>query len=70
MMDQEELNMQVRKLLKQFGVTSQQQLEQAISAALASGALKGDERLSVRMSLQVAELGLEHTIGGEIDLGR
>ncbi|HEX5515185.1 MAG TPA: DUF6494 family protein [Gammaproteobacteria bacterium] len=68
-MNQEELNMQVRKFLKQVGVTSQREIERAVAAALEAGKLTGNERLPLRMTLTVADLELTHTIDGELDLG-
>ncbi|MEQ9558120.1 MAG: DUF6494 family protein, partial [Rhodospirillales bacterium] len=38
-MDEEHFNMQIRKFLKQVGVTSQREIEGAVRAALASGKL-------------------------------
>ncbi|MFV8835645.1 DUF6494 family protein [Aquisalimonas sp.] len=68
MMNDDALNMQIRKCLKQFGVTSQQEIERALGAALEKGALNGDETLSVRMTLEVDGLDISHTISGELDL--
>ncbi len=42
-MNEEALNMSLRKFLKVVGVTSQQEIEKAIRAALADGRLKGNE---------------------------
>ncbi len=67
-MNDDALNMQIRKCLKQFGVTSQQEIERALGAALEKGALNGDETLSVRMTLEVDGLDISHTISGELDL--
>lgn len=69
-MNQEELNMQVRKFLKQVGVTSQREIERAVNAALESGKLTGSERLPMRMTLTIAGLDLTHTIDGELDLSK
>ncbi|MDN3519242.1 DUF6494 family protein [Aquisalimonas lutea] len=67
-MDHDALNTQIRKCLKQFGVTSQQEIERALEAALAKGSLQGDETLGVRMTLEVDGLELQHTITGELRL--
>jgi hypothetical protein len=40
-MNEEALNMSLRKFLKVVGVTSQQEIEKAIRAAVADGRLKG-----------------------------
>lgn len=67
-MNDDALNMQIRKCLKQFGVTSQQEIERALGAALEKGSVKGDEKLPVRMTLEVDGLDISHTISGELDL--
>ena len=69
-MNQEELNMQVRKFLKQVGVTSQREIERAVNAALESGKLTGSERLPMRMTLTIEGLDLTHTIDGQLDLSK
>jgi len=70
MVDQDALNMQIRKFLKQVGVTSQREIEQAVNEALRTGTLRGDERLPLQMTLEVDGLSLTHTIRGELDLGK
>ncbi len=62
-MNQDAFNMSMRKFLKQVGVTSQQQIEQAIRAASPTGPVK------VRAVITIAELGMEHVIEGEIATG-
>lgn len=69
-MNDDALNMQIRKCLKQFGVTSQQEIERALQAALNDGKLKGDETLKIRMTLEVDGLGVQHAINGELELGQ
>jgi hypothetical protein len=59
----EAFNMSMRKFLKQVGVTSQQQIEQAVRAAKPSGNVR------VRAVITIPELGLEHVIDGEIATG-
>lgn len=69
MPDQDALNMQIRKFLKQVGVTSQREIEQALQRALAEGQIQGGEQLKLRMTLEVDDLSLRHTIDGRLDLG-
>ncbi|MDT8449413.1 MAG: DUF6494 family protein [Wenzhouxiangellaceae bacterium] len=67
-MDEERLNLSVRKFLKQVGVTSQREIEQAVRAADADGSLPGGPlKLSVR--LECPDLDLSHTVDGELDVG-
>lgn len=67
-MNEEKTNMDMRKFLKKFGVTSQQKIEYAIFKALEEGHLKGTETLAVKARLEVPELGLIHEIDSQIAL--
>jgi hypothetical protein len=67
-MNEEAFNMSLRKFLKVVGVTSQQEIEKAVRAALASGDLKGNEKLPVQVVLTIGQAGLKHTVDGTIDL--
>jgi hypothetical protein len=67
-MNEEALNMSLRKFLKVVGVTSQQEIEKAIRAALAGGGLKGKKSVSARMVLTIGEVSLTHKIDGTIEL--
>ena len=68
-MNEEALNMSLRKFLKVVGVTSQQEIEKAIRAALADGRLKGNETINAQMALTIGKIGLNHKVDGEIELG-
>ena len=56
-------NMSMRKFLKQVGVTSQQQIEEAVRDRNPSGPLHA------KVVLTVEELGLTHTVEGVIKIG-
>jgi hypothetical protein len=68
-MNEEAFNMSLRKFLKVVGVTSQQEIEKAVRAAVADGRLKGSEALSVKVVLTIEQAGLSHTVDGKIELG-
>jgi hypothetical protein len=67
-MDDEQLNMNIRKYLKKVGVNSQREIENAVRNALANGRINGDEVLAVSVTLSVKEIGLNVDIDGEINL--
>jgi len=67
-MDEDVFNMELRKFLKQVGVTSQREIEQAVRAAVADGRLKGDEVLSAKVVLTVGTIDLSHEIESDIAL--
>lgn len=68
-MNEDRFNMDLRKFLKQVGITSQREIEIAVRQALANGKLKGNAALNARMVLTIPELGLTHEIKGEIGIG-
>ena len=68
-MDEDRFNMSVRKFLKVVGVTSQREIETAVREALKSGRLRGDEKLSAKVTLTIEIIGLRHEIQDEIELG-
>ncbi len=67
-MDEDVLNMSLRKFLKKVGVTSQREIEQAIRAALDAGKLRGEETLPAAVRLTVPQIALDVTIDGTIEL--
>ncbi|WP_377809135.1 DUF6494 family protein [Azospirillum sp. A29] len=67
-MDNETLNLDLRKFLKQVGVTSQREIELAVGRALAEGRLDGVKSLSARMVLTVDGIALTHEVTGELSL--
>jgi ribosomal protein L1 len=67
-MDEEIFNMQIRKFLKNVGVTSQREIETAVRAALEDGTLKGEETVQAKVTLTIESLGVSAEINGSIDL--
>ncbi len=67
-MNEDTLNISVRKFLKKVGVTSQREIEQVIRAALADGRLKGNEALPAKVVLTIEGVGLSAAIEGAIEL--
>ena len=67
-MDEEVFNLELRKFLKRFGITSQREIEKAVEAALQRGSLAGGEVLAVRATLTIPGVLDELHIDGEIAL--
>ena len=67
-MDEEALNISLRKFLKMVGVSSQREIEQAVARALQEQAISGSEAFPARMTLEVAGLKLQVHFDGEIRL--
>ena len=68
-MDENSLNIETRRFLKEVGVTSQREIEKAVREAVQSGKLKGHERLRAHVTLTVEGIGLRHEVEGEILIG-
>ena len=67
-MNDEALNMSIRKFLKTVGVNSQLAIEKAVQKAVAEGKLRGNEAFPAAMTLTVGKLSLEIKFDGEIRL--
>lgn len=67
-MNEDALNASTRKFLKKVGITSQREIEMAVREAVASGRLKGNEKLPAKMTLTVAGVELLFAVDGSIDL--
>jgi hypothetical protein len=63
-MNEDKFNMELRKFLKEVGVTSQREIEKAVAAAKnTSGPVK------VKMHLTSPDLTLDHVVERSIELG-
>ncbi len=68
--DEDRLNVAIRKFLKVVGITSQREIEKAVRDAAESGALTAADKLQAKMTLSIPALGLEHVVDHEIDTGK
>jgi hypothetical protein len=67
-MNEEELNISIRKFLKMVGVSSQREIEHAVAQALREGTISGTQALPVKMKLEMPGLRLAAEFEGEIRL--
>jgi hypothetical protein len=63
-MDEDALNLEIRKFLKEVGITSQREIEKVVR----SGEVRGNA-LKLRMTLSSETASLNHVVEGTIDLG-
>lgn len=68
-MNEEILNMSVRKFLKLFGINAQREIEHAVAKARENGRLGSARTLPATVTLEIAEIGLRAEIKGQIELG-
>jgi hypothetical protein len=67
-MDEEVLNISIRKFLKMVGVNSQREIEHAVAAAVENGKAAGADSFPAQVTLKVAGLDLDVKFDGEIRL--
>ena len=67
-MNEDTINIELRKFLKKVGITSQREIEKAVTRAIDSGTLKGKEKLQAKMTLEIDAIGLNTSIKGKIAL--
>jgi len=67
-MNEDTFNMEIRKYLKMVGITSQREIEHAVSKAIEAGKLNGSETIAVKMTLEAPSVGISHCMDGKIAL--
>ena len=67
-MNEEILNMQIRKFLKKVGVQSQLEIEEAVRRSIENNSLAGLDKLEASVLLEVPEVGIKVSIESEIKL--
>jgi hypothetical protein len=67
-MNEDKLNVSLRRFLKTVGVTSQREIEKAIRDAMEAGKLKGNEKLPAKVVLTVGGVNLNHEVKGDLEL--
>ena len=67
-MNEEALNISVRKFLKKLGVTAQREIEKAVHEAVAAGRLKDGDRLPAKAVVTVSGIDLAFEVDGDIEL--
>ena len=65
-MNEDKFNMEIRKFLKQVGVTSQREIEHVIMKAVETGKLSGKETLDIKMTLEAPSVDIKHCIEGKM----
>lgn len=67
-MNEDQLNMEIRRFLKRFGVSAQRVIEEAVREAVAAGNVRPDGSVTVRARLQIDGLTVEHVVEEELRL--
>ena len=61
-MDEDNLNIEIRRFLKKVGITSQREIEKYIRKKFAEGSLKADQTIEISMVLSTKDDELINTI--------
>jgi uncharacterized protein DUF6494 len=67
-MNEEALNLSIRRFLKTVGVSSQREIEHAVAKATAAGTIAGTESFPAKMTLEIAGLKIKVEFSGDITL--
>lgn len=67
-MNEEALNLSIRKFLKMVGVNSQREIEHAVARATAAGSITGTETFPAKVRLEVSGLQIDVEFSGDIQL--
>ena len=67
-MDDEKINISVRKFLKNVGITSQRKIEEKIRDKFKSGEIKDINKIKVKAVITSDTLELNESIDGEIEI--
>ena len=65
-MNEDSLNMEIRKFLKKVGITSQRIIENQINTANNSGTIKVGDEIELEMTLSIKNFNSENSISGKI----
>jgi hypothetical protein len=66
--NEDQLNLAIRKFLKQVGVTSQREIESAVRAAAAGGSLPAGG-VRARVTLELPDLDVQHVVEEVLQTG-
>ena len=67
-MNEENLNLEIRKFLKKVGITSQKVIENYITKSVEEGNLKTSDEVAIEMKMTIKDQNIEHTISDKIKI--
>tara|TARA_B100000029_G_C17012342_1_gene755397 strand:+ start:274 stop:486 length:213 start_codon:yes stop_codon:yes gene_type:complete len=67
-MNEENLNLEIRKFLKKVGISSQKFIENYITKALEEGDLKKNDEVEIEMKMILKNKNIEHIISDKIKI--
>ena len=67
-MNEDSLNMEIRKFLKKVGITSQRIIENQINTANNNGSIKAGDEIELEMTLSIKNFQSNNRIDGKITI--
>ena len=67
-MNEDKLNLSLRKFLKNVGVTSQRKIEEKVRDAISSSKISSSKKIIISAKLLSDDIDLNESIEGEIDI--
>ena len=67
-MNEENLNLEIRKFLKKVGISSQKIIENYLTNAVQEGNLKTSDEVIIEMKMTIKDQNIEHTISDKIKI--
>ncbi len=67
-MDEDNLNLEIRKFLKQVGISSQREIENYVRKKFTAGSIKIGESIKVSMNLSSEDGELNHSIKEDLKI--
>ena len=67
-MNEENLNLEIRKFLKKVGISSQRVIENHIIKAIEEGSLKTSDEVEIDMKLTLKDQNVDHKISDKIKI--
>ena len=67
-MNEDKLNLSLRKFLKNVGVTSQRKIEEKVRDAISSSKISSSKKIIISAKLLSEDIDLNESIEGEIDI--
>ena len=68
MLNEEVLNIEIRKFLKKVGITCQREIEKSVRNAVDNSNIETNQTLSATVVLEIPSVKLKYTIDGQIRL--
>ena len=67
-MNEDHLNLEIRKFLKKVGITSQRVVESHIKQAIELGSLKIGDNIDIEMKLTLKDQNIDHVISDKLKI--